>query len=100
MKKKRYGHARSERARFEMRVYEGRFWIVDCYSGQIRRLKGDLQRWLRVGGERIAIGCGNAFGCVFVHGLWVLLQRRQPDPVQTDEVGHGMYSQAGMARVV
>lgn len=92
MKKKQYGHARSEGARFEIRVYEGRFGIAKCYLGQIRRLKGDLQRLLRVSGERISISCENAFGCVFVRGLWVLLQRRQPDPVQTDEVGHGTYS--------
>jgi hypothetical protein len=25
-----YGHTRSERVRFEMQAYEGRFWIVNC----------------------------------------------------------------------
>lgn len=100
MKKKLYGHARSEGARFEMWVYEGRFGIVNYHLEQIRRLKGDLQRWLRVDGERISISYENAFGCVSVRVLYVLLRRRQPDPVQTDEVGHGTYSRAGMTRVV
>lgn len=100
MKKKRYGHARFEGARFEIRVYEGRFGIGICYLGQIQHLRGDLQKWLRAGGERISTGYGNAFGSVFVRGLCLHLRHHCSSPVQTDEVGHGMYLQAEMIREV